>query len=339
MALNRILFAFAPLFVKWNHGIALLSAICKTYAIDTALYLLDTPERFKQFLESQDYDCVAFSAVTRHDFELSLPFMQVAKDMGLLTLLGGVYPRRGTPFHAPIDHVCRGEAEEALPLFLMTGDSQYLDNIDVCGDLNELPIPDYELFKGIPYNREIPSMPGAKIVPYVSSRGCPYRCHFCEVSLQTPEIRIRTKVEDDLMYLRAMYHPDVFALGDELPPYYNPKWRESWGNFHHPFVCYVRGDIAPAHLTWLYDHGMKGCFFGVESGNEDYRNNVLGKKLTDKDIRRTVGLLKEMKTTYMASYMVGAPGETWEMMGQTAKMREELSGIPITYQYENLMGA
>jgi radical SAM superfamily enzyme YgiQ (UPF0313 family) len=76
----------------------------------------------------------------------------------------------------------------------------------------------------------------------------------------------------------------------------------------------------------------------VESGNEQYRNEVLGKQLSDKQIRTTVDLLNEMGIPFMASYMRGMPGETWEMQAETVKMSREIAGYPVFGQYENLIG-
>ena len=140
---------------------------------------------------------------------------------------------------------------------------------------------------------------------------------------------------EDLTYLIGKYQPDVIALGDSLPPYYDERWRDSWGDLSHPFVTYIRADIKPAELIWLYDHGLTSCFFGVESGSEVFRNQVLGKNLSDKDIRRTVSMLKEMCIRFVASYIRGAPGETWEILGETATFAEEIGCHPVFYNYED----
>ncbi len=129
----------------------------------------------------------------------------------------------------------------------------------------------------------------------------------------------------------------MLVLGDALPPYYDEKWRESWGDMKHPFVSYIRADIKENELRWLYGRGLAGCFFGVESGNEEYRNKVLNKNLLDKDILRTVSVLNEMGVPFMAAYMRGTPDDTWELQGETAKFMEDLGGYPVVYHYEELV--
>lgn len=333
---KHILFAFYPLYVKWSHGIALLSALCKMNGIETSLYLLDTNEKFKEYLENHPCDYVGFSCVCSADFQLALPFMEIAKELDKTIILGGVYPRHGSFIDAPVDYICRGDGE-TLPAFINDNNTNLFDKPQVNMKLNDLPLPDYELFRDIPYNRELPFAPYIKnIISYHSSRGCPYRCSFCEVAYQHPEIRFRTMVSDDLNYLTSKYKPDVVLFGDELLPYYYEPWRDSWGDFKYPFVSYIRADISESLLIWLYDKGLSGCFFGIESADEAYRNNILGKNLKDVDIYRTVNLLNEMKIPFIASFMQNTPGETWRMKAKTEKMSREICQFPIIYQYDNL---
>ena len=333
---KHILFVFFPLYVKWSHGIALLSAICKLQGIKTSLYLLDTHERFKKYLEDNPCDYLGFSCVCVHDYLLSKPFMETAKEMGKIILLGGVYPRHGSYIDAPVDYICRGDGE-MLPNFLTTGNTELFDEVQIRKNLNDLPLPDYDLFQGIPYNRELPFAPEIKnILSYHSSRGCPYQCSFCEVVYQPQEVRFRTMVGEDLSYLVDRYKPEMVLFGDELLPYYYEPWRESWGDFKFPFVAYIRADISESLLIWLHDRGLKGCFFGIESADETYRNEVLGKKLSDAALYRTVNLLKDMGIPFMVAYMRGTPGETWPMQAQTEKLCRTIGGYPIIYQYEDL---
>ena len=333
----KVLFTFYPLYVNYNHGIALLSALCKKRGIQTALYILDTPERFLDYLKQHDFDYIAFSCVTEHDYYKCLPFMIEARiiSMQRLTpiLLGGVYVRRGTHIIAPVDYICRGEGE-TLPDFLLDGNDMLFQAKMIAHDLNALPLPDYELFKDIPFNRDIPWLKDEKILPYYSSRGCPHKCSFCEIKGQTGLLRFRYKVKEDLTYLAEQYKPDMFFIGDELLPYYNLRWQASWGDFYHPFVAYIRADISTGQLMWLHEHGLVGCAFGVESGDEEYRNLVLKKRLHDKDIYRTVELLSKLGIKYAPYFMTGMPGETFELTAKTYKMKEKIGGYPYIFNYE-----
>ncbi len=330
----KVLFAFYPLYVKYNHGIALLSALCKERGIDTALCVLEDLSQFTG--AARDADWLGFSCVTEHDYKKSLPFMQIARQMGKKILLGGVYARRAN-LDFPGVKVCLNEGE-TLPDFLLHGDERLFREMYIHENLNKLPLPDYELFKNIPFERGIPFLQGKKVLPYFSSRGCPYKCRFCEASGQAGTCRYRTKVKEDLSYLEREYAPDLFFIGDELLPYYYPLWRQSWSDYNHPFVAYIRADIHPDRLYWLAERGMTGCAFGVESGDEEYRNKVLGKSLSDADIFRTVGLLNQLNIQYATFFMTDMPSETFTLKAKTAKMARELGGFPFIWKYEELFG-
>lgn len=335
MAVERILFTFYPLYVRYNHGLALLSALCEEKGIDTDLYILDDVQRFTDYVTSRKATHIAFSCVTEHDYKLCLPFMKAAKGLGCILYLGGVYIRRGLPSDAPVDYICRGEGE-TLPDFLLYGDDRLFTEKMLCRDINALPLPNYELFKNIPFERGTPFLEGKKVLPYYSSRGCSYKCSFCEVQGQPRALRFRCQVQDDLRILSEVYSPDIFFMGDELLPYYNERWRDSWGDFRHPFTAYIRADISEESLLWLHDRGMVGCAFGIESGDERYRNEVLNKNLTDKDIYRTVGLLKKLDIKYAAFYMTNTPQETFAIRAKTCRMAQEIGGYPYIWEYENL---
>lgn len=334
---KKIAFAFCPLHVSYNHGIALLSELCKQAGIETELYLLRSVLQFGAYLETSGADYIGFTAVTVHDYRLSLPFMQTAKKAGKVVLFGGVYARRqGVDLSdCPADGICRGEGE-TLPDFILKGDAGLFREPLRCEDINTLPLPDYELFKGIPFDRRISFLDGKKVLPYYSSRGCPWSCSFCEVRLQPEGVRIRTKVGDDLSFLRENYNPDIFFIGDETLPYYSPAWRESWRDFKHPFCCYIRGDVSVSLISWLHTRGLTGCAIGIECGDEEYRNDVLKKDLADEDIFRTVGALKELGIAYVPFFMTGLPGETFAQTALTYKMAEEIGGNPVIFKYEEL---
>jgi radical SAM superfamily enzyme YgiQ (UPF0313 family) len=332
----KILFAFYPLYVSYNHGIAVLSTACKLSGVETDLYLLDNVQSFTDYIDSHDFHYIAFSCVTKHDYNLSVPFMIEATKRGVTTILGGVYPRLPIVLYSYTTLICRGEGE-LLPLFLTKEYTGLFQEPQRCIDLNKLPLPDYELFIDIPYDRDLPFKDYGKILPYSSSRGCPYKCNFCAVSVQPSGVRIRTNVENDLMLLTEEYNPGIIHFLDELVPYYSEAWKESWGNFHFPFIAYIRGDIKQSQLIWLKDRGMVGCFFGVESGNEVYRNTVLNKQLSNAQILNTVAVLKEMDMPYMVSYMRGTPEETWEMQSETVQFMRTVGGFPTIYNYESLV--
>jgi radical SAM superfamily enzyme YgiQ (UPF0313 family) len=334
---KKVLFCFMPIPVNWNNGIAVLSSLCKARGIETELYRLQYFNDFVEHIRGKEYDLICFSFVIGIDFNRSCRFVDAALMFGFKVALGGTYLRRNTPNQ--FDGrclICRGEGE-LLPDYILNGDTTIFDTQYIHPDIEDLPLPDYDLFKDTPYDREIPGFNGGYTIPYYSSRGCPWKCSFCEVNHQTGTVRIRRTVEKDLRHIIDTYHPDTLFLGDETTPYYDKGWRESWGELRFPFFAYIRADIKEDQLLWMIDRGMKGCAFGVESGDEEYRNKELGKNLSDDQIYRTVALLKKHNVHFVHFYMAGTKNETNRIKMSTYKMSRALGGEPIIFDYANLV--
>jgi anaerobic magnesium-protoporphyrin IX monomethyl ester cyclase len=327
-----MLFAYYPLYVKWNHGVALLTAILKEHGIKADYTALDSEFESK----IKDYKTIGFSFVTDKDYQESIPYMKIAKAAGKEILAGGVYARRGAYIDPSlVDHICRGEGE-ILWDYLINKDERIFNEPYYQKDLDKLPMPDLSNVTGYEFHRGWDYLKGLKIIPYQTSRGCPYKCTFCEVQFQPSGLRIKHTIYKNLIHLMETYNPDLIYLFDEQPPYYSKEWRDQWQDLNIPFVCYIRADIEPKELDFMVKHGMKAAAFGVESGSQEYRNKVLKKNLTNAQIFRTVDLLKKNDIFYMPFFMAGLPGESYSDRRATQLMMYQLGGMPIVWEYQDL---
>lgn len=331
----KVLFAFYPLYIRYNHGLALLSRLCKDQGIDVDLCLLNDYEAFGKCIQSGRYDHICISCVCRADYEKAIPFAALAKANGHRVLLGGTWAPMMPEGIDSFPPICRGDGE-TLPDFFLDGNDSLFRKQMFCADLNNLPLPDYDLFKDYPFERGYGVLEGKTQLPYFSSRGCPYRCTFCLTRHQAPIVRIRTKVQEDLDELVGRYHPDIIFMGDALIPYYSKAWRDSWCEFRHPFFAYIHAGIEPEILDWLIDRGLMSCLFGIESGDERFRNDVLKKNLTDDQLFKTVETLRKHNIPYAPFYITGMPGESFALKARTYRMMEDVGGLPVMNQYEPL---
>jgi radical SAM superfamily enzyme YgiQ (UPF0313 family) len=251
-------------------------------------------------------------------------------------LAGGVYMRKGSRIKKGLfDIICRGEAE-ILPDFFLSGDLTVFKEPYYCSDISTLPLPDYSNVTGYEMDRGLPFLKGLKIMPYSSSRGCPYQCSFCEVRKQKPGIRIKRTVRQDLAFLYDRFKPDLFYIVDELTPYYLPEWRDQIKGNRYPFFCYIRADIKPDVLRFLRANGMMGCAFGIESCDETYRNTILNKGVTDAQLVQTVSFLRELKLPFVPMFMTDTPLETPQTKLKTRVLANTIGGYPIVWEYEVL---
>ncbi|MFZ4856134.1 MAG: B12-binding domain-containing radical SAM protein [Desulfuromonadaceae bacterium] len=335
MVSKRVLFCFYPAPIHYNYGIALLSRLCKDAGISVSLLMLDTLAEFQRVIVAGQHDLIAFSCTLNRDFKLCESFIELALLHGKKVALGGTFFRRNNP--SVFDGrclICRGEGE-LLPHYLLSDDTTIFDKQYIHPDIESLPLPDYNL--EMRFDGDIPKFARRSMIAYSSSRGCPGQCSFCDVQHQNGNrIRIRRKIETDLQYLTGRYTPEMVFMVDETLPYYDDDWRKSWGDFRYPFAAYIRADILESELLWLIDRGMVGCAFGVESGDEVYRNNVLHKGLLDSDIYRTTRILKQHGKHYIHFYMQGTKGETFLSRKKTYEMSKNLGGFGMIFNYTHI---
>ncbi len=331
--MKKILFTYFPLVVLFSHACALLSAICLEKGIRADVFPCGTGA----FLEKMnDYDIIGFSFVCDEDYKACLPFMKAAKNEGKMVLAGGVYARRmGKIDSRLVDYICRGEGE-IIPDFILNGDETIFDHKYFQESLDGLPMIVLEGLSGYEFHRGFPFLQGVKMIPYQTARGCPYECSFCEHQYQPKGIRMKHTIHDDITMLSEKYSPHLFYLLDELPPYYSEEWLDQWKYLNVPFQSYIRADIEPEQLEKLIDHGLKVAAFGIESGSEKFRNEVLNKNLTDDQILRTVKILKKRNIIYIPFYMANIPGESLEDRIKTSEMITDIGGYAIVWSYRNL---
>ena len=334
--MKTVLLAYYPLKVRYNYGIILLSAILNRVDIKTFILQLNDLTEIEKVIRETKADYIGFGLVTGKEYDYCLPFMREAKETGIPVMVGGIYVRRGSYIDPKaVDYICRGEGE-ILEDFILNGETDVFDKPYLHKDITNLPLPNYNHLTGFEFDRDIPFLKGIKILPYHSSRGCPYQCSFCEVRFQPKKIRIKTTIKEDLNYIQNTYKPTLIHIMDELVPYYDNGWCSQIEDTGINFMAYIRADISQEKLEFLMKNGLRVAIFGVESGDEKYRNEILKKDLYDEDIYRTTAILKINNIPYIPFYMLGGPYETDEIRGKTIGMARGLGGFPVVWQYEDL---
>jgi len=326
----KVAFSYYPLAVNFNHGAALLSGECLKNGIETEI--IPFSETYKKEIIEFNPDFVCVSFVTIHDYEMSVQFIEKLK---IPLIAGGVYLRKGGKVDNSLFYrICRGEAENISDFFL-NGDESVFDSPQRCKNISQHSDIDLRKVTGFEFDRGFPVLKGKKIIPYSSSRGCPFRCAFCESKNLKQGIRIKNTVSEDIGKIVETHNPDLVYIMDELLPYYNYDWLKQISQININFMGYIRADIDDGVLQFLIDKGLKFCAFGIESGDEEYRNNVLLKDLLDSDIKRTISILKKNNIDFISFFMTGSPGETMSIKEKTYKMASMI-GNSVIWNYENL---
>jgi radical SAM superfamily enzyme YgiQ (UPF0313 family) len=203
-----------------------------------------------------------------------LATVREAKQRGKTVVVGGPLA-----FHIPqqflnagADIVVRGEAETAMPLLLdalANGRSGIIIEESGKPELSDSPLPRFDLLEMDIY--------ADMAVQF--SRGCPFRCEFCDVTLLNGR-RVRTKAPAqvlaelqwlyDLGWRRSVFFVDdnfighrvpAKALLDELIPWMTAR--------HHPFVFTTQASVNlandPAMLEQMVQAGFTRVFLGIET--------------------------------------------------------------------------
>ncbi len=244
------------------------------------------------------------------------------------------------------DYACLGEGEEALVELAnaleVHGDTAKIPNIWMKRDgrviknrvrpfipLENLPPKDYEIFD---FQKMIDAKDGW--VGTMVSRGCPFRCTYCfnhrlvdiyRKDTGLPRSRLRylrhhsvKEVISELEYLLGQYTGiKVFIFDDDLFTLDRDYVQEFCLAYEKriavPFVC-------NAHVK-VFDHAIARSLkrarcrivkFGLESGSERIRREVLNRPMTNRAVMNAFRIAHDHQLHTSAFVMVGLPDETTE---------------------------
>jgi radical SAM superfamily enzyme YgiQ (UPF0313 family) len=196
-----------------------------------------------------------------------------------------------------------------------SGDKRFLHHTAVkpayLEEIDSLPFPNRRHIRHIDYQ----SIVGVsrKLTTILSSRGCPYKCTFCNVPFKDYRERTPANIVDeieeclDLGYEEFHFYDDLFNLNprkvisfcDELD---RRRVKTTWdfrGRVH---------SITAESLERAKNSGCRMISFGVETGtNEGLR--VLRKGTNVKMVKNAFDLCKQAGIVTIADYMIGLPHE------------------------------
>jgi len=179
------------------------------------------------------------------------------------------------------------------------------------------------------YARRLPS------VTFMTQRGCPFPCSFCEVHV-THGFRTRYKSVDlvikELVHLEKAYGIRSVVFADStftINKKYTMKLCEEMrkANLDIEWSCNTRNDVIDYELM----KAMKaaGCWqicYGVESANpESLKVIKKGGRMSVDIIRKTIAETKKAGIRIMATFILCIPGEDEQMVWNTINFAKELA--------------
>ena len=269
------------------------------------------------------------------------------------TLVGGIHPTLFPEIitRPEVDFICRGEGEfptVELLSALDNDETQFpIPNISwkekgtihhtpmrrLIYPLDLLPFPDYAIYE------DSPAIASDTYPMVYMTRGCPYSCTYCHNSNQRKIYkglgryvrhfsvdRILNEVESALAaYQNATA---VFlgsdSLGKDLK-FLSELLVAFHARFRMPYTCLIRPEHITEELSALLS--KTNCHmlaFGVESGSERVRKEIMNRKYTNAQIRETAALLHRHGIKFRTYNILGLPTETKDEMLETLKLNQEI---------------
>ncbi len=181
-------------------------------------------------------------------------------------------------------------------------------------DIDSLPIPNRSYIKHTDYH----SVLGVtnKLTTILSSRGCPYKCTFCDVPHKQYRKRSIRNIVDEveeclkLGYQEIHFYDDLFNISSQkVIDFCDEVERRGL-----KFIWDFRGRVNTVTRESLERAKIAGCriiSFGVETGSDEGLK-MLNKGTTVRKIREVFRWCKELKIKTVADFMIGLPFEKTE---------------------------
>lgn len=331
-----------------------ISAILKRNGHQCGMAIGKSFDDIKGHIEAFRPDMCAFSVMSgSHTWAVEIA-KEIKKNYGLRSIFGGPHPTVFPEFikEEGVDILVRGEGEHTcLEIMDSIESKKEITNIrnttikkdgkimqnevrPFVSDINIIPFPDRNLYSAISDRID------KSVVSLITSRGCPFKCSFCfndsmrelykgkgrYVRYRSPEnvIEELKQLKQDSRIDTVYFADDIFGMNKKWSDIFLPRFKQEIGI---NFICLVRADLVasrPKFAKDLYDAGCKSVFFGIESGNEKVRNEILRKNIYDKDIYQAAELLHNAGIKFRTYNMVGIPGENLEDAKKTLEINIQI---------------
>ena len=204
-------------------------------------------------------------------------------------------------------------------------------------NLDELPFPARHLVDYSVYFKR-----GSWANAIFGTRGCPYHCNFCSIPAIDKRVRLRSPalITEEMKESYSLNGVKSFIFCDDALTI-NKKFVYSLCEqiLKLPFCIKWEAQsrinyIDKPLLKMMKKAGCQKLLFGVESGNERIRNQIIGKGITDKQIADVTRLCWKEGIEPDHYLMVGQPTETKKEILDTVncplKFEPNIIGVFIT---------
>lgn len=346
--------AFLQDTVNQSIGLMYLSSLVKKDGHTCRLFVEPLETDFLSEIFKFKPDIVGIGVITgAHHWALKVSEEIKKRCKDILIILGGPHPTYFPQIieHKYIDIVARGEAEISFPelvrrieygkdyrdiqgLWIKKNGVIYKNDVSpLVEDLSSLPHPDHYLYLEYEFYRHQTE------IPFNTMRGCPYRCSYCYNHVKAALYRgkgkyVRIRDVDDVIsemeFARSIYpnmksvilYDDIIGIDKLWLKEFCQVYAE---RINLPWFTSIRADLVDEFVI----DNLKGtnCFclsLGVETGDEELRTMVLGKKIPNSTYIRAVKLLRTAHIKIRTSNMFFLPGEDFFKALKTVDLNRKM---------------
>ena len=186
---------------------------------------------------------------------------------------------------------------------------------------------------------------------FMSGRGCYHSCAYC----YNPSIRekyrgmgvyVRRKsprrVVDEVLWMKANARLRIAHFSDDLF-LSNEDWTDEFADMYArevgvTFTCNASADlVSERNTSALQRAGCRAVAIGIETGDAEVRRMIMGKNISDEQIRNAARLIKGHDMRLATFNMIGNPGESLESAFKTMELNADINadavrltfGIPL----------
>ncbi len=330
-------------------GMYLAGALRKSGFQPRILHLL--PEHLEQLVKWMEVErplAVGFSTLTCSVLASALEASLKAGAMGIPVFWGGVHASMvpALSLEEAADYVVVGEGEKVIGELARAvetgGKPHYIPGVvatpesrsetgpaEPVGDLDDYP-PAWDMVDPNQYiDRRYPG--GA--LPFLLTRGCPYRCRFCHNEVMRVGkwrrhsdeylAQILDELAERASFATVNFHDDYMFES----PGKNSSWIDVLAKRGLKWTASFRSKtVTPEFAKWIEENGCVEVRFGMESGHPETLEK-LGKNLAPEDHYRAARALAGTSIRAMAGFVINWPGETRESILSSLRTIDDLSRI------------
>ncbi len=196
--------------------------------------------------------------------------------------------------------------------------------IGIPPDVNKLPFPDFDM---VPLEKYTRVVDGRKSISILTSRGCPYKCAFCNSNIMgvNKPLRYRSpqNILQEIWQLKQKYNITALRIQDDMFNHDIKRIKTLFPLLKGECIvyrCFARVNTMSAEMAILLKNS--GCLhvsFGIESGSPMILKRM-NKGQTVLQIRKGLQNAHDAGLKIRIFLIVGFPGETDETIRETLSL-------------------